>query len=198
MFGVAGRIVMINTTVTECERPSAGGLLARLRRDTRGVTAIEFAMVVGPFLTLLFGIIGVGLFFFTTFSLENAVEQAARLLRTGQAQEEGFTAAQFKTKVCELVPSHINCGEKVRVNVMSFQDAGDIGDDSLPNCLKGDKTLSDATEYVPGGPSQIVVVWACYEWELSSKIPFLDLGNMAGGSRLIQATSVLRSEPYGS
>jgi len=198
MFGVAGRVIMTKTTVTDCERPFGGGLLTRLRRDIRGVTAIEFAMVAGPFLSLLFGIIGVGLFFFTTFSLENAVEQAGRLLRTGQAQEEGLTAAQFKTKVCALVPSHINCAEKVRVNVMSFQNAGDIGTDSLPNCLQGDKTLSGATEYVPGGPSQIVVVWACYEWELSSKIPFLDLGNMAGGSRLIQATSVFRSEPYGS
>jgi Flp pilus assembly protein TadG len=155
-------------------------------------------MVGTPFLALLFGIIGVGLFFFTTFTLENAVEQAARLLRTGQAQESGFTEAQFKQKVCEHVPSQVDCEGKVRVNVLSYPDSTNITDESLPTCLNGDNTLSGATQYTPGGPSQVVVVWVCYEWELSSKIPFINLGNMAGGSRLIQATSVFRSEPYGN
>lgn len=189
---------MIETSPPHSNSRRAGELLACLRRDARGVTAIEFAMVATPFLALLFGIIGVGLFFFTTFSLENGVDQAARLLRTGQAQEAGLTASQFKTKVCDYVPNLVDCQGKVRVNVLSFQDAGDITADALPTCLNGDNTLSGATEYVPGGPSQIVVVWACYEWELSSKIPFINLGNMAGGSRLIQATAVFRSEPYGS
>ncbi|MEZ5817491.1 MAG: TadE/TadG family type IV pilus assembly protein [Hyphomicrobiaceae bacterium] len=189
---------MIQTSPEAGSRLQPTGLLARWRRDSRGVTAIEFAMVAMPFLSLLFGIIGVGLYFFTTFTLENAVEQAARLMRTGQAQEAGFTEAQFKAKVCEYVPSHVDCTGKVRVNVLSFPDTTNITPGSLPNCLNGDNTLSGATQYDPGGPSQVVVVWACYEWELSSKIPFLDLGNMAGGSRLIQATSVFRSEPYGT
>jgi Flp pilus assembly protein TadG len=189
---------MNETSPPECDCRSNAGLLARWRQDTQGVTAIEFAMVSTPFLALLFGIIGVGLFFFTTFTLENAVEQAARLLRTGQAQEAGYTEAQFKNTVCGFVPSHVDCTGKVRVNVLSFPDTTDITPDALPNCLTGDDRLSGATQYNPGGPSQVVVVWACYEWELSSKIPFINLGNMAGGSRLIQATAVFRSEPYGS
>ena len=189
---------MIETHTPDGEPRRTSNLLCRLRRDDRGVTAIEFAMVATPFLALLFGIMGVGLFFFTTFTLENGVEQAARLLRTGQAQEAGLTASQFKTRVCNNVPALVDCASKVRVNVLSFNDAADITADTLPTCLNGDNTLSGATEYTPGGPSQLVVVWACYEWELSSKIPFINLGNMAGGSRLIQATAVFRSEPYGS
>jgi len=175
-----------------------GDLLARWRSDAGGVTAIEFGMVAMPFLMLLFGIIGVGLFFFTTFTLENAVEQAARTLRTGQAQEAGLTEAQFKARVCDYVPSHVDCAGKVRVNVLSFTDTANITPGSLPTCLNGDNTLSGTTQYNPGAASEVVLVWACYEWELSSKIPFLDLGNMAGGSRLIQATSVFRTEPYGN
>jgi Flp pilus assembly protein TadG len=182
----------------ECVGPRSRGLLARWRRNADGATAIEFAMVAMPFLSLLFGIIGVGLFFFTTFTLENAVEQTARLFRTGQAQESGLTAAQFKTKVCERVPSHIDCASKVRVNVLAFGDTTNMPAGSLPNCLNGDGTLSGSTQFNPGGPSEVIVVWVCYEWELSSKIPFLNLGNMSSGSRLIQATSVFRSEPYGT
>ena len=189
---------MSETPIAGSGSPSCGNLFARWRRDARGVTAIEFAMVAMPFLMLLFGIIGVGLYFFTTFTLENAVEQAARVLRTGQGQEAGMTDVQFKAKVCEFVPGHIDCTNKLKVNVLSFADTANITPGALPTCLNGDNTLAGATQYNPGAASEVVVVWICYEWELSSKIPFLDLGNMAGGSRLIQATSVFRTEPYGS
>ena len=59
----------------------------RLARDENGVTAIEFAMVGLPFFMMLFGIMGVGFYFFTIFNLENAVEQASRPLRTGEVRE---------------------------------------------------------------------------------------------------------------
>ncbi len=172
------------------------GLLARWRRDTCGATAIEFAMVALPFLMMLFGIIAVGLFFFTTFTLENAVEQASRLLRTGQAQQAGYTAAQFKNKVCEFVPGHIDCAGKVKVNVLSYPDTTNITVGSLPTCLGADRTLSNTTQFNPGTASEVVLVWVCYEWDLASKLPFLHLGDMAGGSRLIQATTVFRTEPF--
>jgi Flp pilus assembly protein TadG len=171
-------------------------LLSRWRRDTGGVTAIEFAIVAMPFMMMLFGIIAVGLYFFTLFCMDSAVEQAARLLRTGQAQQAAYTAQQFKTKLCEYVPGFVDCATKVKVNVLSFQDTTDITADSLPKCLGADNNLSSATSYSPGTASQVVLVWVCYEWELAGKIPFLRLGDMASGSALIQSTSVFRTEPF--
>ena len=174
-------------------RPST--LWMRWQRDTHGATAVEFAMVALPFLMMLFGIIGVGLYFFTVFTMENAVEQASRLLRTGQAQKAGYTAAQFKNKVCEFVPGFVDCTSKVRVNVLSYADTT-IPVGSLPKCLGNDGSLGAAATYDPGAASQVVLVWVCYEWELASKIPFLRLGDMSNGSALIQATTVFRTEPF--
>lgn len=171
-------------------------LLARWRSDTRGVTAIEFGMVALPFMMLLFGIIGVGLYFFTTFTLENAVEQASRLLRTGQAQVAGYTAEQFKAKVCEFVPGHIDCAGKVNVNVLAYADTTNVTPDSLPTCLNGAGALSNVNQFTLPAASEVVLVWVCYEWDLAAKIPFLHLGDMPSGSRLIQATTVFRAEPY--
>ncbi len=168
----------------------------RWRRDASGTTAIEFAMLALPFLMLLFGIIGVALYFFTVFSMESAVEQASRLLRTGQAQQAAYTATQFKNKVCEFVPSFVDCLGKVKVNVLSFPNTNNITPASLPSCLSAGKQLSNATSFTPGNASEVVLVWVCYEWELASKIPFLHLGDMANGSSLIQATSVFRTEPF--
>lgn len=171
-------------------------LLRRWRADDKGVTALEFGMVAAPFFMLLFGIIGIGLYFFTTFTLENAVEQASRLLRTGQAQQANMTAAQFKTKVCELVPGHIDCLGKLKVNVKSFEDSDDITPESLPKCLDGTGQLSAATEFTPGGASKVVLVWVCFEWEFAKSLPFLNFSDMSNGSRLIQATTTFRTEPY--
>lgn len=170
-------------------------LLARLRRDRRGVTAIEFAMVAGPFLMLLYGILGVGLYFFTVFTVENAVEQASRIIRTGQAQSANMNAAAFKTELCNHMPGHIDCVGKVRVNVRTYGDAEDITAASLPQCLDGGN-LSNTTVYNPGAASTIVMVWICYEWEFAKNVPFLNLADMGNGSRLIQASTVFRTEPY--
>lgn len=171
-------------------------LLGRLRRDTSGATAVEFAMVALPFVMMLFGIIGVGLYFFTTFTLENAVEQASRLLRTGQAQQAGYTAEQFKAKVCEFAPGFVDCAGKLQVNVLSFPDTTNMNPAALPTCLGADGRLSGVAQFDPGAASEVVLVWVCYQWELAGKIPFIRLGNMSDGSALIQATSVFRSEPF--
>lgn len=171
-------------------------LLRRWRRDRSGTTAIEFAFVAGPFLMLLFGIMGVGLYFFTTFSLENAVEQTGRLIRTGQVQQGGMTALQFKQKVCDLAPTFVDCVNKLRVNVLNFPDSDAIGPASIPQCLDAGGNLNDVTRYEPGDADEVVLIWVCYEWSLASKIPYLNLGDMSNGSRLIQAATTFRTEPY--
>jgi Flp pilus assembly protein TadG len=173
----------------------AGGRLKAWCSDNAGVTAIEFAMVAVPFLMLLFGIITVGLFFFTTFSLENAVERAARLIRTGQVQESGMTAAQFKEQVCVHAPAYVDCTGKMRVNVQSFADFSNV---VTPSCVDngGNLVAPAGTAYSPGGSGQVVLVTVCYEWELAGNLPFLTVGSMPNGSALIQASTTFRTEPY--
>ena len=60
----------------------AGKLGSRMRRDQSGATAIEFAMVVGPFLALVFAIMEISLVYFVEFSIDNGVHKAARLIQT--------------------------------------------------------------------------------------------------------------------
>lgn len=170
--------------------------LLRRWRDDSGTTAIEFAMVAGPFLMLLFGIMGVGLFFFTQFSLENAVERTGRLIRTGQVQQGGMTGQQFKEQVCQLAPTFVDCVNKLRVNVLNFPDSAGIAPGTTAQCLDADGNLSDITSYEPGEADQVVLIWVCYEWSMAKNIPYLNLGDMANGSRLIQAATTFRTEPY--
>ncbi|MFM1813601.1 MAG: hypothetical protein RLZ98_296 [Pseudomonadota bacterium] len=169
--------------------------LGTVAEDERGFTAVEFGMVALPFLMLLFGIMAVGLFYFTTFSLENAVEEAARLIRTGQAQESGMTAEQFKKEVCDRAPPFVDCAGKMRVNVQNFNGFGTI---LAPSCIDtgGDLVKSEDTNFATGGSGDVVLVTVCYEWELAGKMPFMHLGTMGNGSALIQAATTFRTEPY--
>ena len=185
------------------------GRLVRFAKNQTGTTAIEFAMVIGPFLFLLFGIISVGFYFFVTFSLEHAVESASRVIRTGQAQDSSggktpLTVATFMAKICEKLPPFMQCGtstDKIRVHVQTHTGYGTV---SAPTCVDNAGALIPAASqvYAPGGTSAIVLVGVCYEWELSksmASIPYWiapQSARMANGSTLIQAATTFTNEPF--
>ena len=98
-----------------------------LRRNEQGFTAVEFGMVATPFLMFLFGIINVGLMYFTTFTIENATESAARAIRTGQIKTMGVGGVlankeEFKKQVCDRVPGFVDCTNKLRIDVQVVAD----------------------------------------------------------------------------
>ena len=70
--------------------------LAAFIRDSRGVTAVEFGMVIFPFMLLIAGIFEVGLAYFRTAQLQNVAESAARQLRVNAASTT--TAKAFQDK----------------------------------------------------------------------------------------------------
>lgn len=175
--------------------------------DDRGTTAVEFAMVIGPFLFLLFGIISTGFYFFIVFSLEHAVESAARVIRTGQAQSQTpnpMTVSEFKNLICAKLPPFMDCTggtNKIRVNVQSFAGYAAI---APPACVDGSGNLiPDASQvYNPGGASIPVLVSVCYEWEMSQaflNVPYWispTKSKMNNGSTMIQASTAFTTEPY--
>jgi Flp pilus assembly protein TadG len=177
------------------KRYRAAQMISRWRADRSGATAVEFAIVGMPFLMFLYGILGIGLYFFTTFTLENGLEQASRLIRTGQAQKTGMTNVQFKNTVCSFIPGFIDCENKLLINVRSFAEADMTPVVSRSECLNNG-SLTNLTTYTPGTANQVVLITLCFEWEFANKIPFIRLGDMNGGSRLIQAATAFRTEPY--
>lgn len=170
-------------------------LARKWKGDCQGTTAIEFAMVGIPFFMLLLGTIAVGLFFFTTFALENAVDRASRLVRIGAVQQSGMTAAEFKEEVCKQAPAYVDCDGKMRVSVQSYSDFSEI---VTPSCTddEGNLVPPEETTYSAGSSSDVVLVTVCYEWDLAASLPFLKLGSMPNGAALIQASSTFRTEPY--
>jgi len=168
------------------------GLLRRLRDDRSGTTALEFAIIATPFFALMLAIIEVSLVFFANFSLENAVERAGRMIRTGQVQQQGFSEAQFKQSICDNSAAILDCMSGLKLDVITFDDFSSV---NVPSPLDADGELKTNFGFNPGSAGNVVIVRAFYEWDLIAQLPG-GLGNMPGGGRLLMATSTFRNEPF--
>lgn len=168
------------------------GLLRRLHDDRSGATALEFAIIATPFFALMMAIIEVSLIFFANFTMENAVDQAGRMIRTGQVQNQSFNETQFKQSICDNTAAIFDCMTDLKLDVIKFDDFSGV---SLPDPLDGNGELRSDFGFDPGVPGNVVVVRAFYEWDLMAKLPG-GLGNMPSGGRLLVATAAFRNEPY--
>jgi Flp pilus assembly protein TadG len=173
--------------------------LFRFRKNDDGSTAIEFAMVSGPFFILVFMLIGFALYFFVMNSLDKGMDQTSRLVRTGQAQKSNMTVNDFKTAVCNGAGGWIKCN-KVEVFVQKYPDWQSITPQACLNSAGAQVTNgasgSDPIATYAGTSSAIVVVTTCYKWEFAQSIPFVKLGNMGDGSMMMQTATAFRTEPY--
>lgn len=168
-------------------------LLSRFRRDKRGVTAVEFAMVALPFFFLLYAIIDISLVFFAQTTLENGVISAARQIRTGQAQAANMTAAQFRTLVCNQINMLLGCDARLGLDVRRFTNFGNV---NLPTALDGNGNLSGNMTFNPGVAGDIIVVRAFYVWPMLTPTVGDNFVNMAGGHRLLTTSVAFRNEPF--
>src|SRR5438105_324243 len=74
--------------------------LRRLARSTAGLTAVETALVMPPFILLTFGLIETAMLFFVATTLEGQVAAAGRQIRTGNVQQAGAPLQAFKDILC--------------------------------------------------------------------------------------------------
>lgn len=171
-------------------------LLRRFRHDRRGAAAIETALVTGPFLWLLLATAETGVMLTAEYLVENGAQKAARMIRTGQVQSQGVTQAQFKQFVCAGVATAVlDCPNRLHVDVRRFQSFAAV---NLPQPLANDalaESVTTGAEFSPGGPREVVVVRAFYDWRLSTP-GISKLANLGNDRRLLTATAIFRNEPY--
>jgi Flp pilus assembly protein TadG len=168
-------------------------VLRRFARQQDGAAAVEFGLVVAPFLALVFAIMETSLIFFSSQALETAVSDSARLILTGQAQSQGFDQAAFKTAVCGKIYGLFDCQNGIYIDVKKFSSFGSV---TMPSPLDANGNLVNNFGYDPGGPGDIVVVRVFYQWPVYVSLLGFNLQNMAGGKRLLVATAAFRNEPY--
>ena len=173
-------------------RPFRWAIARRFLRRQDGGAAIEFALVLLPFLAMLFAIIETALVFFAQQALETITANAARLILTGQAQNQSLTQATFKTAVCGQVVALFNCSSGININVQNFTSPSSI---ALPTLISNGQFQNSNFVFQPGGPGDYVFVQIMYQWPIIVNLLNLGLADLSG-SHLLVATAVFRNEPY--
>ncbi len=178
------------------QRKSLQRKLRRFGRARRGAAAVEFALVAVPFFLLVFGMAEISMIGFAQTSLNNAVSETARQIRTGQAQKGGVSAGEIREMLCEELNAFISmeCDGRLYLDVNRFDSFVTAG--AAANPIQNGEFQDPGFGYTPGAPSDIVVVRAYYRWHIITPMFEGILGNVSGGQRVLVSTMMFRNEPY--
>lgn len=103
-----------------------------LSRDERGVTLVEFALILTPLLLAVLGTMEVGYRIYALSTTNGAIREAARMASTGQ-----YTGAQIDAKVTEMIKAFASSAT-VAIVKKSYSDYTGV---NLPEPItSGDKS----------------------------------------------------------
>jgi len=168
--------------------------LARFRRAEKGATAVEFALIAAPFFFLLFAMLEITLVFFVSITVEHATMEAARNIRTGEAQTAGLSSGDFLAEVCSEMNALIPCAGNVYIDVRTFEDFDAV---DMTSPIDNEELNNGSFSYNAGEAGDIVVVQVFYVWQLNTPMISTVFANLSGNRRLLTATAAFRNEPFG-
>lgn len=148
-------------------------------------------MVAVPFLALVFLMLNTALVFFAQQSLQTATTEAARLIMTGQAQNQSMTATQFQQQVCANATSLFTCSG-IYVNVQTFSTFSSV---TMLNPVSNGK-FNSTMNFAMGNSGDIELVQVFYEWPLFATALGYNFANVNGNQDLLVASVAFRNEPY--
>jgi Flp pilus assembly protein TadG len=167
---------------------------ARFSGDTAGATAVEFAIVAVPFLSLILVSLQTATIFFFDGALQTAAQKSARELMTGSAQLSKLTQAQFKSAVCANAPN-FQCAN-IMVDVQSASAFSNISTTPLTLTYNAGGAVTNTWNYSPGNPGDVVILRVLYNWPVAGGPLAFGLANQANGDHLLVGTAVVKDEPY--
>ncbi len=185
---------------------------ARLARDVRGSSMIEFALVAPIFFMFLFGIFDVAYAGYTRSVLEGAMEAAAR----NSGLEAGATSTSAIDSYVRNAVNGVNGGATVTFERLNYRDFSDVGTPEDFTDANGNAAYdanecftdanangvwdSDVGATGLGGADDVVAYTATVEYD--SIFPAWKLLNLHNKNNYFQArqelvtTTVLRNQPF--
>ena len=171
-----------------------------IARNVDGVTAIEFAMIAPVFFFIMGSLMETGLMLFAEYVMQTSVQEAARLVRTGQAQTAGTTSAAFKNQICNVATVISNCNARVTVSMVSRPTFAQLAT-AVPSYLRvgsdyGAGTGNNASNQC-GASEQAVAVIATYDWDFTMPLLASYFGNVDNDTkRRLAGIYMFQNEPF--
>lgn len=186
--------------------PRLRASLFGFRADRRGATAVEFALVALPFLTILAAILETVFTIWATQNLDFALQRAVRPILTGafQTANAGQTdpAAILSALKTNLCGSGSGAGvtifdcQNVKLDVYVSASFAAGSSPSAFNAQTQNWNSSAGTQYTCPQAGSIVVVSAAVKFPVFFSFLKLNSQTFSDGSRLMQSIAVFRTEPF--
>lgn len=180
------------------------GLVAPLRRlpaafgrARDGSMAVEFALVLLPFLVLLGAVFEASLLTLSQQTLNNGVDRAGRAVFTGAFQEDydGTDAAtRFRTALCNG-PTLFDCAA-VKVEVATAKAFAQIAISDPYDAANKALSASFGSRFQCPAGNDVVSIRAAVVVPRFFTILDLSSRKVGASGQLIVATAVFRAEPY--
>lgn len=168
----------------------------RFAKAKRGVAAVEFALVIVPFMMLTVGVAEIAMIGFAQSSLDFAVNETARQIRTGQAQMGNLNQTEIEDRLCGEMGNFlgVDCAGSLYLDVQRFDSFLEAAAVDTP--IVDDAFQTGGFGYQPGAPSDIVIVRAFYRWQTLTPMFEEVFKNVANGDRILASSMMFRNEPY--
>jgi Flp pilus assembly protein TadG len=167
----------------------------RFKRARGGAAAVEFALVGLPFFLLTFALAEVTMIGFAQTSLDFAVSETARRIRTGEIQSNGVSQGELREDMCETMNWLLsaNCNGNLELDVKRYTSFVGVQTQSP---IRNGQFSNNGFQFNPGNPSDIVMVRAYYRWKVIT--PFFEaiFANLPNGQRMLASTMLFRNEPF--
>ncbi len=165
-------------------------LINRWKKKKDGSAAIEFSLLLLPYMLLSLGIMELSLMFMSASLLEGATDSAARLIRTGQIQQgTADPETVFRDALCNYAVVLIDCNSMI-IEVTTLNNYTDY---TAPTYDADGNMISSG--FNAGGSNDKVLIRVAYSYSMITPLvgPLL---NGPNGSTQFISTIVLQTEPY--
>lgn len=170
-----------------------GGIFSRFVHANDGATAIEFGIVVMPFMLLLLAIVETVMMFWTNSVLEEAVSEVSRTLLTGQSRNiyTSTVPDAFQNNICNYASGFIDCG-RLKVDVKTYSNfAGATASSPVSGVID-----TSNFAYRQPGAGQIVVVRAILPYKAFLNQWSSAFASTEDGTPSLVAVAVFQTEPF--
>lgn len=161
------------------------------RRNTRGATAVEFALIAPVFLFFLTATIEYSLFYFKTSFLKHVLYEASRNVQTGEVQDAADPQAFFRTEYCSDAAFLVRC-EDVYFDVRSAADLASI---TFPAASFDAQGVPTNFVFQPGGPDTITTMRVATPYTFLTPM-MQDVFQPNGEPAIIVGYTVAKNEPF--
>ncbi len=170
--------------------------LRPFRGNESGATAIEMGFIAGPFLFGLLALFEVALTFLSNQSMQVAMDNVARQIRTGEVKAPGSTMtskAGFINAVCKEAVLLYDCANALHVDIRTYPTFESI---NPPPPLDEDGDYKTDLQYDVGEASSIIVARTFYKRNPIAPVFTKSPARLSDGSLLLTSALVFQNEPY--